>query len=809
MSSEIERLVLDRAGRDGVDGAVAATVSAAFRGEAALEGALRGESGTEAAGDAQNGEAAAAGRVWLAGIGVAGFRGIAGRVDVALAPGPGLVVVCGRNGSGKSSIAEAAELALCGKSERSGYHAWRDGLQNLHRDGATETEVVLRQGGEQVRLGCRLPSDDVASAEQWSERGRTGVAREDLGWGDAVVRYRPVLTYGELSTLATTAPSQLYDPVNRILGLDGLTEADKRLTSAVTALGRPGKDAAALGKDVLAALGASPDGRASALALALSASPPDTARAREILSGQAADAGGRARLRAWAGLRGPDPDVAVAAAGRLTKALDGRARVAAGEAGRAERLANLLDLAIEHREHDDDRCPVCSVGVLDGAWLAKASEASAAHRRAAAEAEAAEREVAAARAAARAAAPPVPALLAGDGVGGIDPEPARRSWQALAALAAAAGPEADRGLADGIAAAAAEASRAAASLARDAAAVLDVQDEAWAPLAARAEELVRLQEEQAAALGPLAAATAARKWLRGVADEVREDRLAPFAAQISALWEQLRQESNVSLAGVRLAGTNTRRQVDLDLRVDGEQGSRSVLSQGELAALGLAVFLPRSAAQDSPFRFVIVDDPVQSLDPSKVDGLARVLHALAAERQVVVFTHDERLINALKRLALPCTALRVDRGERSVVTVEPARDPVDQHLEDADALAKDTVLPADLLAVAVTGYCRDALNEAAIEVARRRLLNAGSTVEDVERAVQAANAQTRNLLALALLGDRTRTGGPLNAALDSLGPRSRSTVKACVEGVHEPDAGAAAALLTDARDLVAALRAVT
>ena len=94
----------------------------------------------------------------------------------------------------------------------------------------------------------------------------------------------------------------------------------------------------------------------------------------------------------------------------------------------------------------------------------------------------------------------------------------------------------------------------------------------------------------------------------------------------------------------------------------------AVMSQGELQALGLAVFLPRACAEESPFRFVIIDDPVQSMDPSKVDGLARVLHTLAQTRQVVVFTHDNRLPEAIRRLDVPATIWEVVRQNKSVVT---------------------------------------------------------------------------------------------------------------------------------------------
>lgn len=58
--------------------------------------------------------------------------------------GPGLTVVTGRNGSGTSSFAEAAELALTGVSSRgndkqSNKPLWR----NLHAAGQSEITVGL------------------------------------------------------------------------------------------------------------------------------------------------------------------------------------------------------------------------------------------------------------------------------------------------------------------------------------------------------------------------------------------------------------------------------------------------------------------------------------------------------------------------------------------------------------------------------------------------------------------------------------------------------------------------------------------
>lgn len=113
----------------------------------------------------------------------------------------------------------------------------------------------------------------------------------------------------------------------------------------------------------------------------------------------------------------------------------------------------------------------------------------------------------------------------------------------------------------------------------------------------------------------------------------------------------------------------------LDVTVDGVKGAAlSVMSQGELHALGLALFLPRATAAESPFGFLVIDDPVQSMDPAKVDGLAHVLSRVARTRQVVVFTHDDRLPSAMRQLQLPATVWAVTWRERSVVALKKTDD---------------------------------------------------------------------------------------------------------------------------------------
>lgn len=808
MTDAVRALVEERLALPGVDPWTGAAVLAALEGAARLDKVL-------AAGEAMpllpDGPAAEAGRelasgpVWLTGVRVEGFRGVAQALELRLTPVPGLVLVTGRNGSGKSSLAEAAELALSGTSDRAKTNMWAEGLVNLHHGGSTSVEVSVRLDGQgDVRVGLTLSGDGLAGSSGWATRDGADVDLGALGWAQAVGRYRPVLTYSELAQLSVGKPSALYDPLNRILGLEALTDAEGVLRSAETAYGQPGKDAVNSRKALLALLEASSDERAPALKAALAGKAPVTAAARLLLDGaRSAAVGAVGAAPGWATLTVPTQVEVGDAAAELDEALTGQEQEAASDAGRAERLARLLQLAVEHRAGPDDLCPVCGVGTLDEAWLEQARAETERQMKAAAAASASRDRRTRAALAARRLVSPVPALLTEPAVGGADPAGALAAWRAWEAAGRPGGD--DAALAKDLPSLAQDLAVAVADLAAAAASVLAEQDRDWQPLAEQALNALRLTDAAAEAAPRLAVVKAARAWLKEASEEIRNERLRPFADQATGIWAALRQESNVSLAGVTLTGQNTRREVRLDLDVDGVPGPRAVLSQGELAALGLALFLPRSVAEESLFRFVIVDDPVQSLDPSKVDGLARVLHALAADRQVVVFTHDNRLPKALRHLDLQFTHYELDRGERSVVTAGKVDDPVLQHLKDARALAKDTVLPPDLLALAVAGYCRDAIEDAAMDVARRRLLRDGKTVEQADEALDGAGT-TRARLGLAVLGDSRAKGTSLNAALLTLGG-TKDLLDRCVDGVHEPDASEdLPGLLASATAFVEALR---
>jgi hypothetical protein len=138
-----------------------------------------------------------------------------------------------------------------------------------------------------------------------------------------------------------------------------------------------------------------------------------------------------------------------------------------------------------------------------------------------------------------------------------------------------------------------------------------------------------------------------------------------------------------------------------------------------------------------------------------VDGLARVLKSASADRQVLVFTHDDRLPEAVRRLDIPAEIVEVTRRDGSVVEVRRALDPVGRYLEDALAVAGTAELPTSVAARVVPGLCRLALEAACMEAVRRRRLTRGEPYGDVERLLGEAEGLGA-IAGLALFDDASR-----------------------------------------------------
>ena len=166
MDPAIRNLVLSRLETDGsADDVWGGLVLAALEGSGALEAALVGGAASPRAAAARKSPALVG--AFLRSIAVEGFRGIGPVQTLEVRPGPGLTLVVGRNGSGKSSFAEGLEVVLTGDSLRWKERAavWREGWRNLHHPAASLSATFLVEGergglapvgaGRGVRgLGC-------------------------------------------------------------------------------------------------------------------------------------------------------------------------------------------------------------------------------------------------------------------------------------------------------------------------------------------------------------------------------------------------------------------------------------------------------------------------------------------------------------------------------------------------------------------------------------------------------------------------------------------------------------------------------
>src|SRR6266851_7671982 len=247
MDDALLEVVLERLDRVPLEQRAERLLLAAFKGDAALADELRGERRDASDRGAIQGETEPTG-AYLRSVTVAGFRGIGPAATLELEPGPGLTLVVGRNGSGKSSLAEALEVLLTGDSMRWKERAavWREGWRNLHHPAASLSATFLVEGEPRPCVVSRRweKGADFEVAEVAVELpGRPKSDLDSLGWTSALRTHRPFLSYNELGSLLDEGPSKLYDALSSILGLEDLVEAQGALQEARRSREKALKDA--------------------------------------------------------------------------------------------------------------------------------------------------------------------------------------------------------------------------------------------------------------------------------------------------------------------------------------------------------------------------------------------------------------------------------------------------------------------------------------------------------------------------------------------------------------------------------------
>ncbi len=759
-------------------------------------------------------------RAYLESIGVRGFRGVGPERVLALTPGPGLTLVIGRNGSGKSSFAEALEVLLTGDSLRwsgKGSRFWKEGWRNLHEGAEPEIRArFVAEGLGRVDLTRRWAADAAI------EDGATLVARPGaadaelnaLGWDAAAADYRPFLSHSELESLFEEGPSKLYRALLKGLGLEEF-EAIRRVLAEAQSVRRRRRDdvreaARILADDCDRRRATESDDRLGEASVLLRARDWNLDRLAALATGAApAETSLAALLGEAARLKPPDRDDVRA----LVESLRGTAAemraLTSREAGRASGLASLLEAALAMTAAAADAtCPVCRTPeVLTLQWRERTTEEVARLREAARELREAQQRAADLLRRAQMLCLAPPAWLADDRLSAFplasDTREAARAWHRGQRLT---DPEE---LAAHLERHAPDFSTSIEGLASWAKAELNRRQDVWQPVAARLGAWV--ETARAAARGRLQTPLLkdAEEWVKATIDHLRDERFRPIADRAIANWSLIRLQSNVELTAIVLEGTGRQQSVGLRVAVDGkEAGALGVMSQGELNALALSLFLPRAALPESPFGFVIVDDPVQAMDPSRVEGLARVLEQAAKARQVVVFTHDDRLPEAVRRLQIEARMIEVVRRAQSVVELRPRREPVDAYLDDARALmiaARDDGIPEGVVVRVVPGFCRAAIEASCTEVVRRRRLARGDRHAEVEVLLEGARTLNR-LMALALFDDPAKASENVKTIRNKWQPWAEDVFRSVQSGSHGEFVGDLARLVDQTGTLTGHIR---
>lgn len=742
---------------------------------------------------------------YLKSIKVAGFRGIGPESILELKPGPGITLILGRNGSGKSSFAEGLEFLLTGENRRWATRSsiWKEGWRNLHQGkrGRVEAEFAVESvpGGAKVSRKWGEAEDLKTVGEAVVQpHGKPKASLSALGWSESVENYRPFLSYSELGSLLDV-PSKMYDAISSVLGLQELVETRTLLNEERKTRDKSVKGLKSTLGPILEKLAELEDARAEACHKALAKKRTwDLEAVKTHLSSSGADGEENLeKLRELTLLRAPEASAVDEAIRELRDLAQERRELTGSQADRCAQVAGLLKAALRfHEVHGDGDCPVCKKPAgLDPQWSEQArSELEVMEQQAEATRQL-ERTLRETKQKARQLIRRWPGLSASCGVKVDALETAWSTW--------AAGTKLDTPveLADhleGEYLVFAEALETVTTAAKE---ELKRREDRWRPVAAELQVWVEDAANVEELKTQIKSLKLADSWMKSTEDKIRGERFTPISESARQNWEMLRQDSNVELASVSLAGTGPRRCVSLEVTVDGTEGAAlGVMSQGELNSLALSLFLPRATLDESPFRFVIIDDPVQAMDPAKVDGLARVLEKAAKDRQVVVFTHDDRLFQAVRRLGIAVTAIEVTRRAGSVVRPRETLAPAQRALNDAWAVAKTPEVGRVVAGKVVPGFCRAAVEAALTELIRGQKLGKGCTHEEVEEALEGATT-LRKLVALFFWDDIGR-GGDVKQRLAQVGRTHIKTFNDLNEGTHGQFEGNAEQLVRDTKFMI-------
>ena len=148
--------------------------------------------------------------------------------------------------------------------------------------------------------------------------------------------------------------------------------------------------------------------------------------------------------------------------------------------------------------------------------------------------------------------------------------------------------------------------------------------------------------------------------------EVTTARFAAIEPLVTDIYSRLDPHPTFKAIGFKhdmYYGKGTSRPFVSDVTADVEADPLIVFSASQANIAALSYFLAMSlGAGERALPFVLMDDPLQSMDDVNVLGFADLCRFVRAERQLVISSHDRRFANLLRRKLAPR-----DRRDRTVI----------------------------------------------------------------------------------------------------------------------------------------------
>lgn len=647
------------------------------------------------------------------------LRGHVGVGEVPLVlkfpPAAGIVVISARNGTGKTSAADGLRHVLSGGVSRK----YELAEANLHFSDRL-IKAVVSNGPDDVTIGCR-GSENV----RWQMPDGTDqpVPRD---WNAAYAQFNPVLLYPEISPVIDK-PGLLHEFLKGGLPLDVLTVLLELVDEVRTA----GRAAQVRVKDAYNATLALTEGLAAAKTLVDLAklhgslpAPDQILNLRSLAAALPRSQAPRSHLpREWV----VDADAVERLSGAIRELQAARVAVVPGAEAVQAALAGLVHGEGKHLEdlRAGDVCPVC--GTHAASWFETARTAA---DRLKLELQALREAEGIVRAQWRQFyATAFPSPLAADArkmlqqdfpneIGGLI-----NRWDQLASQVATV--QAETLSTEALTAFAVESALIAAWYAEAKAKVIANHEESadeWARVRQQIDQWLRIVEQDrvsyARGLHAERLGKVVEQWTR----DTRSALFDPISARVVEYWAELNNDSDLQVTQVKLSGgIRQARKVAIslafgDTKVAPGPDAPKVLSTGQRNALTLATYLPRATQPDSPFRFLVLDDPIHAFDGDRVRYLARVLGTLSKSYQIIVLTHDERLWHELRALGEHPLHIRLTRppGSSSTVQVKDVTYPGMGLLEDLErVLGAEANKPLGTEAaqvIMILTMCRQALD---------------------------------------------------------------------------------------------------